>query len=344
MKELLHRLSALDEDASAALKIITFFDTLLARKAGLEPFVRGAAVLAGCPAGLAHPLHHIWLRVDAEGHALPPVQDVESVRRWPHQELADGSGGIVWLERPAGDAAHDAVLLERLASCLHLTIERVSPLDLDDAGAIEILLSETSTDDARRKASRRLRLREGVRVRTVALPADDDGAGVPRSAVVATTYGPVRAAVVADGESWSAARQGIGPVTTVAGLPQSWERALLALRVTSRLTPQVRWDALGALAALGDVDPAAPVPVDVERLAVAATEPWVLETAEALATTDSVRAAAQALGLHHSTVQARQVHLEELLGFPVGTARGRVRVAAALVLHRLRTTRFPEAP
>ncbi|NCT92485.1 LysR family transcriptional regulator [Cellulomonas sp. APG4] len=343
MKELLHRLSALDEDASAALKIITFFDTLLAQKAGLEPFVRGAAVLAGCPAGFAHPLHHIWLRVDAAGHAMPPVHDIESVRSWPHHELADGSGGVVWLERPAGESAHDAVLLERLASCLHLTIERVSPLDLDDAGAIEILLSSTSTDDARRKASRRLRLRDAATVRVVAVPAGAEDASVPRSAVVATPYGPVRASIVGSSEDWAAPRHGVGSLVTLAGVPRSWDQALLALRVSSRLVPQVAWDELGALAALGALDLHDAPPPDVVRLGAAAREPWALDTLEALARTESVRAAAQLLGLHHSTVQARQAHLEEQLGFGVGTAPGRVRVAAALVLHRLRTTRFDES-
>lgn len=339
MKELLHRLSALDEDASAALKIITFFDTLLAQRAGLEPFVRGAAVLAGCPAGFAHPLHHLWLRVDAEGHALAPVKDVAAAQQWPHHDLADGSGGVVWLERTTGATAHDAVLLERLASCLHLTIERVSPLDLDDAGAIEILLSATSTDDARRKASRRLRLREGSKVRVVALPPADAGSAVPRSAVVATPYGPVRAAIVGQGEEWQAVRYGAGEPGGAAELPRSWDQALLALRVSSRLTPAVHWAELGALAALGDLPSGAAVHPDVVRIAEA-SEPWVLDTLEAVSRTDSVRAAAHLLGLHHSTVQARQSQLDELLGFAVGSAPGRVRVAAALVVHRLGTTRF----
>ncbi|KGM13684.1 CdaR family transcriptional regulator [Cellulomonas bogoriensis 69B4 = DSM 16987] len=342
VKELLHRLSALDEDASAALKIITFFDALLGQRAGLEPFVRGAAVLAGCPAGFAHPLHHIWLRVDAEGHALAPVQDVAVARSWPHQELADGSGGVVWLERPSGEAAHDAVLLERLATCLHLTIERVSPLDLDDAGAIELLLSATSTDDARRKAARRLRLRDDARVRVVALgPAGV--ADVPRSAVVSTPFGPVRASIVRADEPWDAPWHGVSAVTGIAGVPRGWDEALLALRVASRLVPRVRWEDLGALTALGRADVrAGDHHPDVSAVAGAAREPWGLDTLEALSMTESVRAAAQVLGLHHSTVQARQQHLEDLLGFRVGTAPGRVRVATALVLHRLMTTRFDD--
>ena len=183
MKELLQRLGALDESASAALKIITFFDTLLEQGAGIEPFVRGAAVLSGFPAGFAHPVHRIWVRVDGEGRPLPGVDHADAARSWPHKDLGDGSGGIVWLERPGTPGVNDALLLERVASGLHITLERVSPLDLDDAGAIEVLLSATSTDDARRKAARRLRLREGALVKVVAAPPGEAAGSHARSAV-----------------------------------------------------------------------------------------------------------------------------------------------------------------
>ena len=100
MKELIQRLSALDEDATAAVKIILHFDTLLGQGAGLESFVRGAAVLSGYPAGLAHPQHQLSLRVDANGRPAPPVEDLADVDKWPHRGLDDGSGGVVWVERP----------------------------------------------------------------------------------------------------------------------------------------------------------------------------------------------------------------------------------------------------
>ena len=47
------RLAALDPDAGAALRVIAYFDKLTETGAGLEAIVRGAAVLAGCPARLA---------------------------------------------------------------------------------------------------------------------------------------------------------------------------------------------------------------------------------------------------------------------------------------------------
>ena len=46
------RLAALDPDATAAVRVIAYFDELAEGRAGIEAIVRGAAVLAGCPARL----------------------------------------------------------------------------------------------------------------------------------------------------------------------------------------------------------------------------------------------------------------------------------------------------
>lgn len=341
MKELLQRLGALDESAEAALKIITYFDTLLEQGAGIEPFVRGAAVLSGHPAGFAHPVHRIWVRVDDEGRPLPGGEDLDAARAWPHKELGDGSGGVVWLERPGAPGVNDALLLERVAAGLHITLERVSPLALDDAGAVEVLLSTTSTEDARRKAARRLRLREKAQVRVVAAPPGTAPAAEARSAILGTRVGPVLASIV-EAQAPLPERAGVGELGGVGELDRSWAQAQLALRLSSRVVPVLRWSDLGALAALAqaaDANPAVDHP-DLAAVAEAVAEEWGEDTLDALLVTDSVRAAAQVLGLHHSTVQARQSQVERVLGFRVQSGLGRARLAAALVLHRVRTVRF----
>ncbi|WP_149205213.1 helix-turn-helix domain-containing protein [Actinotalea subterranea] len=341
MRELLQRLSALDEDASAAVKIITYFDTLLRRKAGLEPFVRGAAVLSGWPAGFAHPLHQLWIRVDPSGNVAPAVEGVDVVREWPHLEFDDGSGALVWIERPGGSSANDMVTLERLSAGLRLTLERVSPVDLDDAGAVEILVSATSTDDSRRKAARRLRLPVDRPLRVVVAPPDEPMPDGMRSTLVESSLGTIRAGVAEPTTERWPARCGVGTATSLHGLPQSFAQALVAVRLVSRLSPVVHWDELGVLgpfltAAEGTVGEHP----DLERVAALAAEPWGLETLEALAATDSVRAAAQVLGLHHSTLQSRLTRMQRDLGFDVTAAHGRHRALVALSLHRLRTVRF----
>jgi hypothetical protein len=52
MKGLLLRLSAVDADAEAAVRVIAYFDALVERGATPVELVRAAAGLAECPAGL----------------------------------------------------------------------------------------------------------------------------------------------------------------------------------------------------------------------------------------------------------------------------------------------------
>lgn len=341
MRELLQRLSALDEDASAAVRIITYFDTLLRRKAGLEPFVRGAAVLSGWPAGFAHPLHQLWIRVDPAGHVMPVTEGLDVVRTWPHLEFDDGSGAVVWIERQGEGGANDMVTMERLSAGLRLTLERVSPVDLDDAGAVEILVSATSTDDSRRKAARRLRLPVDRPLRVVVTPPGEAAAEGLRSTLVESAVGTVRAGVLEATTVVWPTRCGVGAAASLHSLPLSFAQALVGVRLTSRLTPVVQWDELGVLGPfLVAAEHAIGEHADLVRVAALAQETWGLETLEALAATDSVRAAAQLLGLHHSTVQGRIGRIERDLGFDVTSSSGRQRVTAALLLHRLRTVRF----
>ena len=335
MKELIQRLSALDEDATAAMKVILHFDTLLGQGAGLESFVRGAAVLSGYPAGLAHPQHQLWLRVDAHGRPAEPVTEPADVVKWPHRLLDDGSGALVWVERPE-ESVLDGVLLERLAAGVHLTLERVSPLNVeDDAGAVEILLSKSS-EDARRKAARRLRLPDDCRVHVVASAATAPPPFSRRSAMMSTPYGDVRASVVEAVRFSTACMAGVGSAVRLHDVPTSWAHALVAFRLASHLSPVVRWDELGALGMLADLpEAAAAAHPDVVAVGDVALEPWGLDTLEAVARTDSSRAASAVLGLHHSSVQSRQTRLEEVMGFKIATADGRTRAMIALALYRL---------
>jgi DNA-binding PucR family transcriptional regulator len=71
----------------------------------------------------------------------------------------------------------------------------------------------------------------------------------------------------------------------------------------------------------------------VEQTATAA--PWMLSTLYAAATTTSLRTAAAALRVHHSTLQDRIVHAERLLGWAVREPQGRLRLHLALILRRL---------
>ena len=78
MKDLTLRLSALDPEAGAALRAITYLDTLAATHPGLSAVLRGAVTLTGAAAGIIDAHHHLTLRIDEHGrtqhHPGPPAR------------------------------------------------------------------------------------------------------------------------------------------------------------------------------------------------------------------------------------------------------------------------------
>ena len=96
-------------------------------------------------------------------------------------------------------------------------------------------------------------------------------------------------------------------------------------------------DALGGVALLADlVAPGAEAPPDVRALeAAGASTPWLLATLDAVVSTASLRAAAAEINVHHSTLQDRLSHAEHLLGWPLRTPQGRLRLQLALTMRHL---------
>src|SRR5882757_10386161 len=93
MQQLVGRLTALDPEASATLKVVSYFDTLVGHEVGIETLLRGASVLSGCPAGFDPGKVIAGLRVSPAGQRLP----AGSLQHWPSAPA--GPGAVVWLER-----------------------------------------------------------------------------------------------------------------------------------------------------------------------------------------------------------------------------------------------------
>jgi hypothetical protein len=220
----------------------------------------------------------------------------------------------------------DAVILERAAGAIRLVLDRTrGRAPVDDPALVETLLDGTAPEPARLHAARRLGLDPTVPARALA-PLNDRPRVVPAGA-----------------EADVVGRLGVGPAVPVPELTRSWAEARTALRFTAEGTPQdpgprvVYADELGGIALLADlVLPSAEPPPDVRALeTVAATTPWLPATLHAVAYTTSLRAAASELNVHHSTLQDRLAHAEHLLGWPVRTPQGRLRLRLALAMRRL---------
>ncbi|MEU9051958.1 helix-turn-helix domain-containing protein [Streptomyces sp. NPDC048384] len=327
MKELAGRLTALDPDAGAAVRVIAYFDRLAESRAGLEALVRGAAVLAGVPARLVDADRRVQVRVEVDGtrrdSAVPPDP------AWPSAALTPGGVPALWLERAqeAEPSVVDAVILERAAGAVRLVLDRTrGRAPADDPALVETVLDATAPEAARLHAARRLGLDPAAAARVLA-----PFAGQPRIVPAHLDAEP------------PVGRVGVGPAVPVLDLPRSWSQARVALRFTAEGTAHdpgpgvVHADELGGIALLADVVPSgAEPPPDVQALeAAAATTPWLLATLHAVASTVSLRAAASEINVHHSTLQERLAHAEHLLGWSLRTPQGRFRLGLALAVRHL---------
>ncbi|GHH85939.1 hypothetical protein GCM10018793_55840 [Streptomyces sulfonofaciens] len=321
MKDLVGRLSALDPDAGAAVKVIAYFDQLVDGRAGLEAIVRGAAVLSGCVVRLVDDERHVRVRVGPEGHAPDDGFDPPEPE-WLNAPLVPGGPPVLWLERPGPAGPVDAMVLERAVSAARGVLDRTRGRASGDPALMEVVLDASAEEATRTRAARRL--------------------GLPGTArVLALDGGAAR--IEATGAVPGRGRVGVGPMVPVLDLPASWEAARTALRFAADGTEQdpgarvVHADELGGLAVLAAaVAPGTKPVADVLALERArSAAPWVLGTLVTFVSSPSLRTAATALVVHHSTLQDRIAHAEQLLGWPVRDPPGRLRLQLALALRRL---------
>ncbi|NEB60999.1 hypothetical protein G3I61_15030 [Streptomyces diastaticus] len=118
MHQLVGRLNSLDPQAGETLRIVSYFDVLITRGAGLDGLLRGAAVLSGTVAGAE--IRGRVTRRDPDGH--PVTGDVDRRRHSTRRSHADWA---VWLERDGKPEPDDEMVVERLALGVEL-LERVA--------------------------------------------------------------------------------------------------------------------------------------------------------------------------------------------------------------------------
>ncbi|MCE4026252.1 hypothetical protein LXM50_09720 [Microbacterium sp. Au-Mic1] len=323
MQELAGRLTALDPEASESLKVISYFDSLVANGAGLEALVRAAAVLSGVASGAE--LSGRVLRVDATGRRSDAEPDTDS--DWPSSQAG---GPRVWIERHLPMHANDPMILDRLSLAVAIVSARRS---MAEPSSIEVVLDSGRSPDERAAAVTRLRLTFPVRV--IAIPVTAEGPPpVCPSAVITSPHGLVRAMLAPLSAGPPNGPAGHALAATAADLPQAWLDARIALRLTDARRPVVFADELGALIALArSFDPRQPRHPDVDTLL--ALDERTRALLDELVAADSVRSAAATLGLHHSSMQARHESTSRLLGYDPRSSLGRPRYEAARLLSRM---------
>ncbi|MDP3207703.1 MAG: hypothetical protein Q8M65_01015, partial [Rhodoglobus sp.] len=322
--------------ASESLKVIAYFDALVEGRASLEVLLRGSAVLSGCASGFATDLSATG--VNSQGTRITLASGPPE-GQWP--EHAVPGGGRAWLERDGALHANDEMILERLAIAIGIMLERSAP-QAAMRKAVETVIDPSEPSEGRRLAAARLRLDPAGRFVVVAEPV---GACTPvgHHTVVVTPVGPVRARIQhLDEDAAAGDRAGVGYAVSPDRLDRSWLSALTALRLTSASQMVLRADDLGGVILLAEAMSAQGY--DHPDLAALRRQfdagPRMVSMVEAIVATDSLRAAAVAAGLHHSTMQAHANDVSSSLGFDVRTAAGRTRLSIALSLYRLATNTF----
>lgn len=314
MQELVGRLKVLDPAASESVKIIDYFDSLVAGGAGVESVVRAAAILSGAAAGAR--VRGRLIGIDADGARVPPT---------PPPSLADTDAPRVWLQRDTGSALNDAMIVDRAQVALAIITARADPT----TSAVERVIDSGVSRVDREAAARRLRLDGAIRV--VAAPPHS-GHVTTASTVLATAEGAV----------WIGLGEVVppdGPVgTSVArdldDLPRACADARLALRLADDRHRVVDAGELGVLVELARAfDPSGPRHPDLQALD--ALDGRTLEALDVVVDSESIRAAATRLSLHHSSLQSRHETWTRQLGYDPLTPRGRARFLAARMLQRL---------
>ncbi|UPL19217.1 hypothetical protein KV397_16310 [Microbacterium aurugineum] len=326
MQDLLGRLTALDPDASETLKVVTYFDALVARSVGVESMLRGAAVLSGATAG--HRDGRQIVRVRADGVRIDPIEPSPA---WLIRE--SGPDAVAWIERDGDPHTNDAMILERLSLALGIIRARRA---VGPESAVELAISSYAGADERAAALPRLRLTDET-LRMVASPPDPAPLPQHPSAVVATRHGLTRATILDAStearDAWpdgAELRLGLGVAGTGEQLPRSWSSALVAVRLTDPAEPVVDAADLGGLLLVAEAADAGPLHPDAAALA--ALDDRSRELLDAVIEEQSVRAAAVRLGRHHSSVQERMAALVVILGYDPRTSRGHARYVLARML------------
>jgi PucR C-terminal helix-turn-helix domain len=315
MEGLLLRLSGLDADAENAVRVIGFFDRLVAGHASLDTVVKAAAELAECPAGVSSPARGLQV-----GGPVP----ASTARR----DLEDGT--VVWLARQGKPLPLDEMVLERFSIVVAVLLDhsRLPLPSLGDPALVELALSDTAGEAERSRALHLLGLRPSTMLRVLAVKGKPTGLSAPLGSLHA---------VLVPGEEIPQQEGDVGVSAHVPAIeaPAAWRDARTAVRFAES---SVVWaERLGSEMALAllPTEEIAKIP-DVIALDKLAAEPQLLQLLEALCRTGSVRQAATAIHRHHSTVPARLEHARAVLGFRPDTPEGRFRLYLALQLRRLR--------
>ncbi|WP_051027417.1 hypothetical protein [Cellulosimicrobium cellulans] len=335
MRELIGRLTVTDGDAATALRVIAHFDNLVEGAAPREAVLRAAAALAGVKAGFRDSAAGTTTRVDPAGRT---VEGALTAMPGTSVMVDRSRATSVWLEREGPAGPLDALILERCAQALRVRIRPVTgPLTPEELTATAC--DVTAPPAERAAALTALRLPPDPVV--VATPPDTPPAVSSRAHVADVWIGLLHDDAPTPGHSPVAVRTGLAR-SQGGDVPGACSRAIAALHLA--VSPAnggptvVRYEELGAARVIGEQITAQMAAADPEIVlleGIRARRPWVPQTFYHLASGATLRQGAQAMQIHHSTLQDRLEWLDVQAGYALRSPEGRLRAANAWTLWRI---------
>ncbi|MFE5874110.1 helix-turn-helix domain-containing protein [Rhodococcus sp. NPDC056506] len=354
MQGLMYRLAELDSDSAGLVRVIDYFDTLVRHGADTASLMRASAQLADCVVGIEiveHGNKKSSRRCDPRGRWSPESCLAPSITR----EIAvdDDVLGRVWIERPGANLPLDEMLVDRMALTASIILQPrrlpteaehtrnlLFPMDeltvltscaglgIEPGAPVRVVVSTVSSGAANSTA--RLTIsRDCIPGKAIRIEADGEYLDIVKDSFTPTTE-------LSEAALASSIRAGISLAAAASEMHTIISTARFAHTQTSVTTPIVNADSFGALNLLapGSHIDHTKIPdlVLARRIGDTKQGSELLETLRTYLRSGTLRATADTMHLHHSSVAHRLSKLSQHVEFHVDTVENRARATAMMLV------------
>ncbi|MGW6655992.1 helix-turn-helix domain-containing protein [Rhodococcus sp. NPDC055024] len=354
MQGLMYRLAELEADSAGLVRVIDYFDTLVRHGADTASLLRASAQLADCVVGIEiveHGSKKSSRRCDQRGRWSPEPCLAPSITR----EIAvdDDVLGKVWIERPGAHLPLDEMLVDRMALTASIILQPrrlpteaehtrnlLFPMDelavLTSCAGLGIaphtpvrVMATKTVSDMVHVAARLVISHDCTPGRAVGIEADSEYLNLVTSSFAPTTE-------LSEAALSSSLRAGVSLAAAASEVHMMTSTARFARTQTSATTPIVNADGFGALNLLapGSHIDHSKIPDLVLAKEIGDTKQGseLLGTLRTYLRSGTLRATADAMHLHHSSVAHRLAKLSRYVGFHVDTIENRARATAMMLV------------
>jgi hypothetical protein len=358
MEGLLRRIAAEGSEAENALRVVAFFDELVAHRSSPDALVRSTARLIGAPAGFISDSGNSSWSFDSRGRQLGPGIPVAA--RVLRVTIDGGFVGNAWILPETSNYTLAELVLERMAMSAGIILGRDSGESAHvQASSLSRLVDPGTPASERVADAQALGFRDSWLVRAIVAKEVETSDRFHEAVRVWSRSLNVKCtAPITDGDlhivlvhetgktsfkgltDWSGLIA-MGPRVNVWDASVSLAAAREALRLTSRtLGPHsLDYEQLGPLRFLAAVPPAeAAEDALVKELVLLChshSGRAQVHALDSFCRNGSLRAAAAELSLHHSSLANRLENISQKLGFDLSDSEQRLSISMSLFLFRV---------